>query len=66
MISTEERKVILHAIHTQAIIIVLQKTEEGERNVNESDILMHNLVMQIWENAQCRLCSQNVVELLER
>ena len=66
MLSTEEKKVILRAIRTEAIVIVSQKIEEGIRNVNASDILMRDLCMQTWENAQRRLRSQNAAELLER
>ena len=66
MLSTDEKKVILHAMHTEAVIMVSQNTEESMRKINESDILMRDLSKAIWENAQQRLRSQNATELLER
>ena len=52
MLPTDERKVILCAIHTKAIIIVSQNIEESMRKTNKFDILMQDLIMEIWENAQ--------------
>ena len=66
MLPTDKKKVILHAMRTEAIIMVSQNTEESMRKINEFDILMRDLVMAIWENAQEHLQSHNAAELLER
>ena len=66
MLPTDEKKVILCAMRTEAIITVSQNTKESMRKINEFDILMCDLVMAIWENAQRCLRSQNAAELLER
>ena len=57
MLPTDEKKVILCAMRTEAIIMVSQNIEESMRKINKSNILMHDLVMAIWENAQQRLQS---------
>ena len=36
------------------------------RKINKSDILIQDLIMAIWENAQRRLRSRNAAKLLER
>ena len=66
MLPTDEKKVILCAMRTKAIIMVSQNREESMRKINEFDILMRDLSKAIWENAQWHLRSQNLVELLER
>ena len=66
MLPTDEKKVILRAMRLEAIIIVSQNTKESMRKINQSNILMQNLIMAIWKNAQWCLQSQNAVELLER
>ena len=66
MLPTDEKKVILHAMRTEAVIMVSQNTEESMIKINESDILMRDLSKAIWENAHQRLQSQNGAELLER
>ena len=66
MLPMDEKKVILCTMCTEAIIMVSQNIEESMRKINKSDILMQDLIMAIWENAQHCLQSQNATKLLER
>ena len=65
-LSTDERKAILRAMRKETIILVSQSTEAGIRNTTESDILMRDLIFQIWENAQRRLRADVRAAFLER
>ena len=66
MLSTDERKVILCAVRTETIITISQNTEESLKKISDSDILMRDMIVEIWENTQRCLRSQNAMELLER
>ena len=66
MLSTDEKKIILRAMRKEAIISISRHTEEKMRYINESDILMRDLVLQIWEDAQRRLQTEQHADLIER
>ena len=66
MISVDERKVLLRAVRVEAIILVSTISEDVIRKTNQSDIMMRDLVFQMWENAHRRLRREGNAELLER